>query len=148
VELDREEQQSADGTEHPDGAAGLYHDATENSKSILSGSMAPRTKAGKVGISSSSSSDGSSGNRNVLIGLSGSVNADKLLGPDCKVHRLHGNIAQPVRQAVYREFCAASRGVLFCTDVAARGLDLPSVDWILQYDPPCDTSDYVHRAGR
>jgi superfamily II DNA/RNA helicase len=34
-----------------------------------------------------------------------------------------------------------------CTDVAARGLDLPNIDWILQYDPPCDTTDYVHRAG-
>jgi len=32
--------------------------------------------------------------------------------------------------------------------VAARGLDLPSVDWILQYDPPCETTDYVHRIGR
>jgi ATP-dependent RNA helicase DDX31/DBP7 len=38
--------------------------------------------------------------------------------------------------------------VLFCTDVAARGLDLPKVDWILQYDPPCETTDYVHRIGR
>lgn len=65
-----------------------------------------------------------------------------------KMYRLHGNVPQRVRQSVYKDFCAASSGVLLCTDVAARGLDLPKVDWILQYDPPCDTADYVHRVGR
>jgi ATP-dependent RNA helicase DDX31/DBP7 len=49
---------------------------------------------------------------------------------------------------VYREFSAATSGILLCTDVAARGLDMPNVDWILQFDPPCDTADYIHRAGR
>lgn len=38
--------------------------------------------------------------------------------------------------------------ILFATDVAARGLNLPGVDWIVQYDPPCETADYIHRAGR
>ena len=36
-------------------------------------------------------------------------------------------------------------GVLLCTDVAARGLDLPAVDWIVQYNPPTNNADYVHR---
>lgn len=53
-----------------------------------------------------------------------------------------------VRQNVYKEFCSSPAGFLLCTDVAARGLDLPKVDWILQYDPPCETADYVHRVGR
>ena len=35
--------------------------------------------------------------------------------------------------------------VLVCTDVAARGLDFPKVDWIVQYDPPTDVEEYVHR---
>lgn len=39
-------------------------------------------------------------------------------------------------------------GVLLCTDVAARGLDIPYVDWIVQYDPPDDPRDYIHRVGR
>lgn len=44
-----------------------------------------------------------------------------------------------------REFSQASKGLMFCTDVAARGLDLPAVDWIVQFDPPNETTEYVHR---
>lgn len=69
-------------------------------------------------------------------------------GADCLVMRLHGNVPQNERQSTYRAFGAARCGVLICTDVAARGLDLPTVDWIVQYDPPAETADYVHRVGR
>ncbi len=71
-----------------------------------------------------------------------------MLGESCNIYRLHGNVPQKLRQEIYKEFCQASNGILLCTDVAARGLDLPKVDWILQYDPPCETTDYVHRIGR
>ncbi len=71
-----------------------------------------------------------------------------IFGPDCDIYRLHGSMPQRSRHEVYKEFCKASSGILLCTDVAARGLDLPKVDWIVQYDPPCETSDYVHRVGR
>ena len=39
-------------------------------------------------------------------------------------------------------------GCLLCTDVAARGLDIPDVEWILQMDPPQDPDSVVHRVGR
>ena len=39
-------------------------------------------------------------------------------------------------------------GILFCTNIAARGLDFPGVDFILQFDPPDDVTEYIHRVGR
>ncbi|KAF9926853.1 ATP-dependent RNA helicase dbp7 [Linnemannia zychae] len=68
--------------------------------------------------------------------------------PDVPLFRLHGNLAQALRTDTYFEFCKASSGILFATDVAARGLDLPDVSHIIQYDPPSDLKDYVHRVGR
>lgn len=62
--------------------------------------------------------------------------------------RLHGNMKQEERSEVFQEFSASSSGVLLCTDVAARGLDLPQVSWIVQYTPPTSTAEYVHRVGR
>uniref|UniRef100_A0A6A7FXL9 ATP-dependent RNA helicase n=2 Tax=Hirondellea gigas TaxID=1518452 RepID=A0A6A7FXL9_9CRUS len=67
---------------------------------------------------------------------------------DCSIYRLHGNLSQSDRTQTYLQFCKSSVGVMLCTDVAARGLDLPSVDWVIQYDPPSDIVEYVHRIGR
>jgi ATP-dependent RNA helicase DDX31/DBP7 len=67
---------------------------------------------------------------------------------DSEIFSLHGKIPQNLRRDVIQKFTRAKRGFLFCTDVAARGIDLPSIKWILQFDPPCETNDYVHRCGR
>ncbi|XP_072243226.1 ATP-dependent DNA helicase DDX31 isoform X2 [Leuresthes tenuis] len=62
--------------------------------------------------------------------------------------RLHGNMKQEERSEVFQQFSASRSGVLLCTDVAARGLDLPQVTWIIQYTPPTSAAEYVHRVGR
>eukprot|EP00897_Mesotaenium_endlicherianum_P002092 jgi/Mesen1/1910/ME000143S00967 len=66
----------------------------------------------------------------------------------CPLFKLHGNLAQRERGAAFFAFREATSGVLLCTDVAARGLDFPSVTCIVQYDPPGEAADYVHRVGR
>ncbi|CAG8478859.1 16396_t:CDS:2 [Funneliformis caledonium] len=68
--------------------------------------------------------------------------------PGAKIFRLHGDLSQNVRTKTFNEFNQTDSGILFCTDVAARGLDLPDVAKIIQYDPPTDLKDYVHRVGR
>jgi ATP-dependent RNA helicase DDX55/SPB4 len=58
---------------------------------------------------------------------------------------LHGKMANKKRVSQYEQFTQLSSGVLLCTDVAARGIDVPDVDWILQYDAPQDPDFFVHR---
>ncbi|KAF2074729.1 hypothetical protein CYY_003961 [Polysphondylium violaceum] len=67
---------------------------------------------------------------------------------DIPVLELHGKQKQQKRTNIFYEFVNADKGILICTDVAARGLDIPSVDWIIQYDPPDDPKEYIHRVGR
>lgn len=67
---------------------------------------------------------------------------------DVPVLDLHGKQKQNKRTSTFFEFCNATSGVLLCTDVASRGLDIPAVDWILQFDPPDDPREYIHRVGR
>ena len=66
----------------------------------------------------------------------------------CEIFRIHGNVEQIDRAKSISKFTAAESAVLFCTDVAARGLDIPDITTIIQFDPPVDTEDYVHRVGR
>ncbi|KAH7093608.1 ATP-dependent RNA helicase HAS1 [Paraphoma chrysanthemicola] len=67
---------------------------------------------------------------------------------DLSVLELHGKLKQQARTNRFFEFCNAKSGTLICTDVAARGLDIPEVDWVIQFDPPDDPRDYIHRVGR
>ncbi|KAK4883441.1 hypothetical protein RN001_006760 [Aquatica leii] len=62
--------------------------------------------------------------------------------------KLHGSMDQKIRKKVFTEFRAAKSGVLFCTDVAARGIDVPTADCIIQYTGPQTDKDYLHRVGR
>ena len=67
---------------------------------------------------------------------------------DIEVLDIHGNQKQQKRTTTFFQFCKQTSGILLCTDVAARGLDIPAVDWIVQYDPPDDPREYIHRVGR
>jgi ATP-dependent RNA helicase DDX47/RRP3 len=61
---------------------------------------------------------------------------------------LHGQMSQQKRLGALSRFKAKSRSVLVCTDVAARGLDTPHVDCVINYDVPTNSKDYIHRVGR
>jgi len=67
---------------------------------------------------------------------------------DVPVMDIHGRQKQQKRTTTFFQFCKQKSGTLLCTDVAARGLDIPDVDWIIQFDPPDDPKEYIHRVGR
>ena len=71
-----------------------------------------------------------------------------LIPPSTLVVGLHGKMAPKKRKGLYEKFTSSSSGVMFCTDVAARGIDIPDVDWIVQMSAPKDPSFFVHRIGR
>ena len=74
--------------------------------------------------------------------------AVKELLPESSTIALHGKMKQKQRESALGVFTEQSSGVLMCTDIAARGLDIPGVDWIVQFDPPQDPAAFVHRVGR
>lgn len=67
--------------------------------------------------------------------------------PGKMIFSLHGKIKDR-RNSIFEEFRNIEAGILICTDVMARGIDIPEVDWVLQYDPPSTASNFVHRCGR
>jgi ATP-dependent RNA helicase DDX10/DBP4 len=74
--------------------------------------------------------------------------AFRRLRPGTPLRCLHGKMSQQKRVVVYDQYCESKAGVLFATDIAARGLDFPKVDWVLQADCPEDVASYIHRVGR
>ena len=72
----------------------------------------------------------------------------KLLRPGTPVMPLFGKQKQLKRMAIFNDFCQKKAAVLVATDIAARGLDFPKVDWVLQVDTPEDVATYIHRVGR
>ncbi|KAH7889468.1 DEAD-domain-containing protein [Phlebopus sp. FC_14] len=61
---------------------------------------------------------------------------------------LHGQLSQSQRLGALNKFKTGGRKVLVATDVASRGLDLPSVDVVINFDIPTHSKDYIHRVGR
>ncbi|CAL1707298.1 unnamed protein product [Somion occarium] len=84
------------------------------------------------------------------------VTMKSTLLPDTAIYRLHGSLPLQTRMASLRGFASASSqpstssSILLCTSVASRGLDLPLVRAVIQYDLPTEggATEYVHRVGR
>ncbi|MFC4426070.1 DEAD/DEAH box RNA helicase [Deinococcus navajonensis] len=74
--------------------------------------------------------------------------ANELIHRGLEAEALHGDLAQSQRERALGAFRSGRVGVLVATDVAARGLDIPEVDLVVQYHLPQDPESYVHRSGR
>lgn len=70
------------------------------------------------------------------------------LQPGIPLLHLHGGQKQTARLDITTRFSRSQHACLFSTDVAARGLDFPSVDWVVQVDAPENADTYIHRVGR
>ncbi|MGM5483065.1 MAG: DEAD/DEAH box helicase [Nanobdellota archaeon] len=74
--------------------------------------------------------------------------ADSLNQVGIRALGIHGGLSQQKRTKILKEFHSNKKLVLVCTDVAARGLDIPNVSHVYNYDIPNESKQYVHRIGR
>lgn len=74
--------------------------------------------------------------------------SDELVKRGIKAGAIHGNKRQNQRQYVLNQFTRSEIQILLATDVASRGLDIPNVSHVINYDLPASMDDYVHRIGR
>lgn len=65
-----------------------------------------------------------------------------------KAISINGKLTQSNRIGALNKFRSGERNILVATDVASRGLDIPNVDLVINYDIPQQTKDYIHRVGR
>lgn len=70
-----------------------------------------------------------------------------LLSAETKCLALHGKM-KAGRFKVLEQFKQADDAILLCTDVLARGVDIPEMNWVLQWEPPSNAAAFVHRVGR
>ncbi|ODV88124.1 hypothetical protein CANARDRAFT_26279 [[Candida] arabinofermentans NRRL YB-2248] len=73
-----------------------------------------------------------------------------LLNENTTIYKLHGSLSQQVRTSTLNHFAnnTSTNTILLCTDVASRGLDLPQISNIIEFDPPFTIEDHLHRVGR
>jgi len=65
-----------------------------------------------------------------------------------KAISINGKLTQSNRIGALNKFKSGERNILVATDVASRGIDIPNVDLVINYDIPQQTKDYIHRVGR
>jgi ATP-dependent RNA helicase RhlE len=88
----------------------------------------------------------------ILVFVRTKVRAERVLKAmervDIKSQTIHGDKVQDERSQVMKNFKDGSNKVLIATDVSARGIDIPNVDFVINYDLPEEPENYVHRVGR
>lgn len=88
----------------------------------------------------------------MLVFVRTKVRADRVVAAMARVginsNSIHGGKEQKDRNRVLEEFRSGSNSVLIATDVTARGIDIPNVDYVINYDLPDVAENYVHRVGR
>ena len=92
------------------------------------------------------------GPRHVIVFTRGKHRADaicrRLRKAGIKCAPIHGNRSQRQRENALRNFRESEVDVLVATDVLARGIDIPDVRYVINFDAPGDAEDYIHRIGR
>jgi len=95
---------------------------------------------------------GSIGDARTIVFVDSKVNADFIATILCKKNfqatSIHGDRLQSQRESALRELKSGIRSILVATNVAARGLDIAGVEYVINYDLPMDMEEYVHRIGR
>ena len=90
--------------------------------------------------------------KSIIVFTRTKANAERIAGLanllEFSATALHGDLNQNQRTGALDLFKAKKRTILVATDVAARGLDIPSVDIVINYDIPVDSKSYIHRVGR
>ncbi len=88
----------------------------------------------------------------VIVFVRTRVRAERVVKAMARVNipalAIHGDKDQSDRSDVMRQFKAGQSRLLVATDVTARGIDIPDVDYVINYDLPEKTENYVHRVGR
>ncbi len=89
--------------------------------------------------------------RKILVFVASRRQADWLsdkLRERIPVQKLHGGLPQPRRERALRLFREGGRAMIVATDLAGRGIDIPGIDCVINYDMPRDPLTYFHRVGR
>lgn len=135
ADLDSKESPTVNGVEEHN-TENYWDDADEQA-------LGPENTAGGAPRSTARSRDGAAGMELKEFNNGG-------MAPGCKaacVQRMHGKMEQNERNLIYSRF-EKDGGFLFCTDVAARGIDFKGIDLVLHFDVPKDPANIVHRSGR